>query len=110
MARAKTLTTTTAVKVKSRDASARRTKSSATAIASAPAPASARRRQAGSPPTPKREETTLELEFVKAMHEYKHASGRMFPTWSEVLEVLQNLGYRKLSDECGPVLSETGTA
>jgi hypothetical protein len=29
------------------------------------------------------------------MHEYKHSSGRMFPTWSEVLEVLRSLGYEK---------------
>ena len=31
-----------------------------------------------------------------AMNEYKHKSGRMFPTWSEVLEVLRSLGYEKL--------------
>jgi hypothetical protein len=36
-----------------------------------------------------------ELEFMKAMQEYKRSSGRMFPTWSEVLEVLQDLGYEK---------------
>jgi hypothetical protein len=34
-------------------------------------------------------------ELTFAMHEYKRASGRMFPTWSEVLEVLTELGYRK---------------
>ncbi|AGA30467.1 hypothetical protein [Singulisphaera acidiphila] len=38
---------------------------------------------------------SLESEFIQAMQEYKKASGRMFPTWSEVLEVLQSLGYRK---------------
>jgi hypothetical protein len=32
-----------------------------------------------------------ELEFTQAMHEYKKRSGRMFPTWSEVLEVLTQL-------------------
>ena len=31
-----------------------------------------------------------------AMNEYKQKSGRMFPTWSEVLEVLRSLGYEKL--------------
>jgi hypothetical protein len=36
-----------------------------------------------------------ELEFTAAMQEYKRRSGRMFPTWSEVLEVLQDLGYQK---------------
>jgi hypothetical protein len=39
--------------------------------------------------------TTAEQEFHRAMEDYKHASGRMFPTWSEVLEVLKNLGYQK---------------
>lgn len=32
-----------------------------------------------------------------AMNEYKRSSGRMFPTWSEVLEVLQGLGYEKVT-------------
>jgi hypothetical protein len=30
-----------------------------------------------------------------AMQEYKQSSGRMFPTWSETLEVLTKLGYEK---------------
>jgi len=34
-----------------------------------------------------------------AMNEYKRQSGRMFPTWSEVLEVLRDLGYEKLTEE-----------
>jgi hypothetical protein len=42
-----------------------------------------------------REESTLESEFMEAMQQYKKSSGRMFPTWSEVLEVLHSLGYRK---------------
>jgi hypothetical protein len=37
-----------------------------------------------------------ETEFMKAMQLYKQASGRMFPTWSEVLEVLKGLGYEKV--------------
>ena len=32
-----------------------------------------------------------------AMKEYKQRSGRMFPTWSEVLEVLRELGYEKVA-------------
>jgi hypothetical protein len=39
--------------------------------------------------------STAEVEFINAMQEYKKASGRMFPTWSEVLEVLKSLGYEK---------------
>ena len=36
-----------------------------------------------------------ELEFMQAMQQYKRTSGRMFPTWSEVLEVVRGLGYEK---------------
>ncbi len=32
---------------------------------------------------------------MKAMDDYKRKSGRMFPTCSEVLEVLLSLGYEK---------------
>jgi hypothetical protein len=35
---------------------------------------------------------------MQAMQEYKKRSGRMFPTWSEVLEVLRELGYEKPAD------------
>lgn len=35
------------------------------------------------------------MEFMSAMQDYKQRSGRMFPTWSEVLEVLGGLGYIK---------------
>ncbi|WP_406701017.1 hypothetical protein V5E97_19715 [Singulisphaera sp. Ch08] len=45
------------------------------------------------------EESSLESEFMLAMQAYKKSSGRMFPTWSEVLEVLQSLGYRKTDQE-----------
>jgi hypothetical protein len=35
------------------------------------------------------------MEFMFAMDQYKKSSGRMFPTWSEVLEVLEAPGYQK---------------
>ncbi len=35
---------------------------------------------------------------MKAMDDYKRKSGRMFPTWSEVLEVLHSLGYRQVAE------------
>ena len=35
---------------------------------------------------------------MKAMDEYKRLSGRMFPTCSEILEVLTKLGYRQIED------------
>ena len=36
-----------------------------------------------------------EAEFQRAMDDYKIRSGRQFPTWSEVFEVLRGLGYAK---------------
>ena len=36
---------------------------------------------------------------MRAMDDYKRDSGRMFPTCSEVLEVIRDLGYVQLSDE-----------
>ena len=56
------------------------------------------RRRLVDPATCDRDYSPSELEFMQAMHEYKHKSGRMFPTWSEVLEVLHSLGYEKLAE------------
>jgi hypothetical protein len=55
------------------------------------------RRRRVDPATCERDYTDDELEFMMAMHEYKRTSGRMFPTWSEALEVLGSLGYQKVS-------------
>ena len=38
-------------------------------------------------------------EFRQALEKYKRRSGRMFPTWSEILEVLQGLGYEKMTGQ-----------
>jgi hypothetical protein len=54
----------------------------------------ARRRQID-PTTCERDYTHEEVEFMHALDAYKRASGRMFPTCSEVLEVLKGLGYQK---------------
>jgi hypothetical protein len=51
------------------------------------------RRRMVDPTTCERDYTPAEVRFMNAMHEYKIQSGRMFPTWSEVLEVLTGLGY-----------------
>ena len=56
------------------------------------------RRRFVDPTTSEREYTKAEVEFMLAMKEYKQSSGRMFPTWSEVLEVLRELGYEKVTD------------
>jgi hypothetical protein len=53
-----------------------------------------RRRQID-PTTCEREYTDEELEFMNAMESYKRSSGRMFPTCSEVLEVVRGLCYAK---------------
>jgi hypothetical protein len=55
------------------------------------------RRRFVDPTTCEREYSEAEMEFMMAMNEYKRKSGRMFPTWSEVLEVLQSLGYEKVA-------------
>ena len=33
---------------------------------------------------------------MTAMDRYRRESGRPFPTWSEVLEVVRSLGYQKI--------------
>jgi len=38
-----------------------------------------------------------QLEFLKAMDEYKRVNHRSFPTWTEVLDVILYLGYRKVA-------------
>ena len=53
-----------------------------------------RRRQID-PTTCEREYNADEVEFMNALGEYKRNSGRMFPTCSEILEVLKGLGYEK---------------
>ncbi len=55
-----------------------------------------RRRQID-PTTCERDYTDDEVEFMNAIDDYKRKSGRMFPTCSEVLEVLRGLGYQKTS-------------
>lgn len=54
-----------------------------------------KRRRFVDPTTCERDYNAAELEFMLAMNAYKEKSGRLFPTWSEVLEVLLSLGYEK---------------
>jgi hypothetical protein len=49
------------------------------------------------PTTCERDYEPDELEFMRALDEYKRTSGRMFPTCSEVLEVLRSLGYARVA-------------
>jgi hypothetical protein len=39
-----------------------------------------------------------QFEFLMAINEYKKANARPFPTWTEVLEVIKALGYRKTAE------------
>lgn len=42
------------------------------------------------------EMTTEQFEFVMAIETYKKVNRKMFPTWTEVLEVIEQLGYKKV--------------
>lgn len=59
-----------------------------------------RRRQID-PTTCERDYSGDEIEFMQALDLYKRASGRMFPTCSEILEVLIGMGYRRVFDADG---------
>jgi hypothetical protein len=54
------------------------------------------RRRFADPTTCAKDYSEAEMEFMRAMQLYKQASGRMFPTWREALEVLKGLGYEKV--------------
>ncbi|MBI4880139.1 MAG: hypothetical protein HY812_10850 [Planctomycetes bacterium] len=62
---------------------------------------SPRRREGGSivdelpSPPPEDLSDTDTLEFLRAIDAFKRSTGRNFPTWTEVLEILRSLGYRK---------------
>ena len=83
---------------KSKDRRATKTPVEAAAAAPAVERRKVKRRRQIDPTTCERDYSELEIEFMHAMDEYKRASGRMFPTCSEILEVLINMGYRKVAD------------
>jgi len=56
-----------------------------------------RRRQID-PTTCERDYSEQEIEFMRAMDDYKRRSARQFPTCSEVLEVLHSIGYRQVAE------------
>jgi len=55
-----------------------------------------RRRQID-PTTCERDYSDDEVEFMQALDAYKRTSGRMFPTCSEILEVIRDLGYVRVT-------------
>jgi hypothetical protein len=68
-----------------------------------------RRRQID-PTTCERDYTVDEVEFMNALDEYKRANGRMFPTCSEVLEVVRSLGYVKPGCTAAPAAPRNDVA
>jgi hypothetical protein len=44
--------------------------------------------------------TDEQFEFVMAVDQYKKLNSRPFPSWTEILEILKTLGYRKVKDSC----------
>ena len=57
-----------------------------------------RRRQID-PTTCERDYTSDEIDFMQALDAYKRANGRMFPTCSEILEVIRDMGYVRVPQE-----------
>lgn len=43
------------------------------------------------------EMTEEQFDFLMAINEYKRINRRPFPSWSEVLDVMKALGYRKVA-------------
>ena len=39
-----------------------------------------------------------QFEFLMAIEEYKEINAKPFPTWTEVLEIIMALGYRKVAE------------
>ena len=71
-------------------------KATAQALRAAQARQVSGRRRFVDPATCEREYSEAEMEFMQAMQAYKARSSRLFPTWSEALEVLRSLGYEKV--------------
>ncbi len=43
------------------------------------------------------EMNTEQFEFVMAIETYKKVNHRLYPTWTEILEIVRQLGYRKIA-------------
>lgn len=65
------------------------------APAANPAVADDRPRLRAAPPPIDHDIDPAVLEFISAIESYRLANARPFPSWSEVLHVLRQLGYRK---------------
>ena len=48
------------------------------------------------------------LDFIMAVDEYKRINERPFPSWSEVFEIIQYLGYRKVGEQATHINTASG--
>ena len=48
------------------------------------------------------------LEFIMAIDEYRRINERPFPSWSEVFEIIQYLGYRKVEARAEHINTASG--
>lgn len=48
------------------------------------------------------------LQFILAIDEYKKINERPFPSWSEVFEIIQYLGYRKVAARAEHINTASG--
>ncbi len=46
--------------------------------------------------------STEELQFVKSIEKYKTKTGKNFLSWTEVLKILKDLGYKKMPASPSP--------
>ena len=67
------------------------------------------RRRHIDPTTCERDYSDQEVEFMRAIDDYKRRAGRMFPTCSEVLEVVRDLGYVQLNEDQAELLGFVDT-
>ena len=49
------------------------------------------------------------LDFIMAIDEYKRINERPFPTWSEIFEIVQYLGYRKVASVAQHINTASGS-
>ncbi len=44
------------------------------------------------------EMTEEQFDFIRAVEEYKKINGKPFPTWTEILDIIHAIGYRKVAE------------
>lgn len=64
-------------------------------VAGSERPARKERRKRIDPTTFEKQYTPEELEFMNAMQHFKNRSGKSFPSFEDVLNVAETLGYKK---------------